>query len=78
MLRYDVYGYRVGVRRVGDEWTAVYLGDEGRHRPADGVVIPPWTDPSEIARILADIFHEAATQERPDVVFLGEDRPEAE
>lgn len=69
MLRYDVFGYRVGVLREGAEWRAVYVGQDGKHRPAPDVVIPPWVTEAEVPRFLADLFHEAASPERPDVII---------
>ena len=41
MLRFDVYGRAVGVERDGDDWRVVYLGTEGKHRPADDIFLPP-------------------------------------
>jgi hypothetical protein len=67
--RFDVFGRRIGVTRVGEEWKAVILGADGKHR--HGVEIPSWVEESQLGRYLADLFHESATPERPDVLDLG-------
>lgn len=70
MLRFDVYGRVVGIRRTDEEWTAMFVGGDGKHRPAPEVVIPPWVTEDGLARFLADLFHEASSPERPDVIRL--------
>lgn len=68
MLRFDVYGRIIGVTREEGEWRAVYFGSDGKHREAPDVVIPPGVGEAELAGFLADIFHESASPENPDVV----------
>ena len=70
MLRFDVYGRRLGVVRVDGRWDAVWIGTDGTHRPAPGVTIPPDVEASGLVQFLADLFHESATAARPDVVRL--------
>lgn len=72
MLLFDVFGRRIGVQRTGDRWRVVLVGEDGKHRAAPGVVIPPSVPEAELARYLADVFHESATPERPDVVRVHE------
>ena len=72
MLRFDVFGRQVGVVREGDRWTAVWVGSEGTHRPAPGIAIPPDLLETELRRFLADLFHESASADKPDVVLLDE------
>lgn len=74
MLRFDAFGYLIGIERVAGRWRAYYLGAEGKRRDA-GVVIPDDLPESELARFLADLFHEAATPERPDVVPIVKSGP---
>ena len=66
LLRFDVFGTQVGVERQGDVWHAWYLGSEGKRRPAD-FVVPDFIEEFELARYLADLFHESASPDRPDV-----------
>jgi hypothetical protein len=70
MFRFDVYGRKVGVIRKDDCWEAMYLGPDGKHRPAPGIIIPPSARSSDLGRFLADLLHEFASPERPDVLPL--------
>ena len=70
MLRFDVFGREIGVVRQDGAWRAVFVGKEGKHRTAPGVTIPPDLPASDLARFLADLFHEAARPDRPEVTAL--------
>jgi len=70
MIRFDVFGREIGVTRVAGAWQAVFIGPGGKHRTAPGVTIPPWVAEEELARFLADLFHESASPHRPDVLRL--------
>jgi len=69
-MRFDVFGYIVEVERKGDEWHAYRVGTDGKRRSAPGTTIPPWIEPDQVARFLADLYHEAASPERPEVIRL--------
>lgn len=69
MLRFDVFGKRVGVERTSDGWIACWLGNEGKRRPAE-FVIPDFVAEDELAQYLRDLFHESASPQHPDVVPL--------
>ena len=71
MLRFDVFGREVGVLREAGRWRAVFVGSEGKHRSAPAIVIPPDLPAGELRRFLADLFHESARPDRPDVVPLN-------
>lgn len=70
MLRFSVFGRLLGVARTRGEWRVVYIGADGKHRAADDVMIPPSVKASEVAAYLADLFHESASPENPEVVRL--------
>ncbi len=78
MLRFDVFGKEVGIVREEGGWRAVYVGREGKHRSAPGVTIPPWVDEPDLVEFLADLFHEAASPERPTVIPLTDSEPSEE
>ncbi len=71
MLRFDVFGRHVGVTRADGRWIAVFLGAEGKHRA--GPAIPPSLPESELETFLADLFHESARPDKPNVIRLGSD-----
>jgi len=65
--RFDVYGRQVLVIREEDHWAAYYVGTDGKRRSATDIVIPASVAEADLAVYLADLFHECATEERPDV-----------
>jgi hypothetical protein len=67
MLRFDVFGKLVGVEKAGGVWRAFYLGGEGKHRVAEDILIPPSVREEALAQYLADLCHEWATPEHPEV-----------
>ena len=71
MLRFDAFGKTIGVMSVKDGWRAYYLGAEGKFRDAHDIVIPSATPVEGIAAYLADLLHESATPEHPNVRRLA-------
>ena len=68
-VKLDVFGKRVLVERSGDTWRTYLLGTDGKRAPAD-VVVPDFLTEDELVQYFDDLFHEAATPERPAVVRL--------
>jgi hypothetical protein len=68
-LRFDVFGRRIDVQATSEGWSAYVLGNDGKSRPAN-IAIPPGLNADGIAQYLDDLFHEAATPERPKVRLL--------
>ncbi|HEY9025445.1 MAG TPA: hypothetical protein VIP05_14175 [Burkholderiaceae bacterium] len=67
--RFDVFGHRVAIRRVGDGWRAFDLGNERKRRPA-GFVVPAFIEAHELCQYLADLFHESARRSNDRVTPL--------
>lgn len=67
--RFDVFGNRVAIRRVGDGWQAFDLGNEGKRRPA-GFVVPAFIEAADLRQYLADLFHESAKRSNDQVTPL--------
>lgn len=65
-MEFDVFGRRIIIERRGDKWAAFEPGDDGKRRPLY-LVLPPDLPEGALARYLADLFHESARLERPDV-----------
>lgn len=63
--RFQVYGSRLAVVRVGCGWQVFVLGPEGKRRPAD-LVVPDFIEAHELCQYLADILHESASPSHPD------------
>lgn len=66
----DVFGKRYLVERVGSEWRAYSLESDGKRLPFH-VAIPSSLGENELAQYFDDLYHEAATQKRPNVVRLA-------
>jgi len=67
--RFDVFGNRVAIRRVGDGWQAFDLGNEGKRWPA-GFVVPAFIEAAGLCQYLADLFHESAKRSNDQVTPL--------
>jgi hypothetical protein len=65
-MEFDVFGRRIKVERRGDAWASCEPGDDGK-RSASRFVIPSDLPEEGLARYLADLFHESARPDRPDV-----------
>ena len=71
MRAVDVFGIRLLVERTASGWQAWLPGDDGKRRPAYELPIPAFIDgDEELLRYLADLCHEGATPERPDVRWI--------
>ena len=66
-LKFDVFGREIWVVAAGGGWQAFHAGSEGKRRPATDIVLPRDLEESELARYLADLCHEWATDRSPDV-----------
>jgi len=69
VLRFDVFGRLIGVVRRDDRWEAFLLGSEGKKRVLPSP-IPADVPRDGLRRFLADLYHESARPDRPDVVEL--------
>jgi len=70
MIRFDVYGRRMGVERRDGAWRLYVLSDDGKRRAVHDVAVPPDLEASELLAWLADIYHESASPRHPDVIRL--------
>lgn len=66
-FKFNVYGRRMLIEESAQGWEAYYLGDEGKRRPATDVIIPESLCAADIAQYLADLCHEWATEQHPEV-----------
>ena len=66
-IKYNVFGRIVLAERSDEGWRLSYVGNEGKMRPADDLVVPDFIGEEELEGYLADICHEWATDQNPDV-----------
>lgn len=67
---FDVFGRRLTVERRREAWVVYAPAGDGKRRPAEGVVIPPDLPEADLASYLADLCHEWASAEHPEVKRL--------
>jgi len=66
MIRFNVFGRILSVRREGKSWRVSSVGADGKLGQTD-IVIPDFVAESELEQYLADIFHERARPGMEDV-----------
>jgi hypothetical protein len=66
----DVFGRRLIVERIEGCWRAYLVGNDGKRSPVN-VPVPDDMGEDELAQYFDDVFHEAATPQRPRVVRLS-------
>lgn len=71
-MKYDLFGRKViEVTRMDEQWQVAYCGSGGIKRMANDIFIPAELAPEEIARYLADLFHEWARPGHADIIQLA-------
>ncbi|ALU42026.1 DUF7661 family protein [Pseudoalteromonas rubra] len=70
-IRFNVFGKRMSVSRVGAQWQLFNDSDAGMRARVYDVVIPPELCESELALYLDDIYHERSSEAYPRVISLG-------
>lgn len=70
MIRFDVFGQRMAVERRDGAWKLYALSDAGKRRGVIDAPIPSDLEESELLTWLADIYHEWASPQHPDVIRL--------
>ena len=66
----DVFGKRMLVEWEDGNWQTYLIGSDGKRSPVD-IAIPESVREAELLQYFDDIYHEAATPERPAVVRLS-------
>jgi hypothetical protein len=67
-LHFDVYGQKMSVQRKNGEWLLFKESDTSLRARVYDVVLPNELKEEEVRTYLADIYHELARAEFPDVV----------
>lgn len=69
MMIFKVFGRYIGVKPVGQGWQVFRVDmSERKYSRLYEIIIPDDLEEGEIADWLADIYHEAASPQHPDVV----------
>lgn len=67
MIRVNVFGRSMSVRRVGEEWQLFNESQTGMRSRVYDVVIPPKLTEAQLLSYLDDIYHEQASVQHPEV-----------
>ncbi|MDO6611928.1 hypothetical protein Q4601_06785 [Shewanella sp. 1_MG-2023] len=71
LLKFDVFGKAMSVKRIDNEWHLFIDSNTGLRTRVYDVVIPSELSEHELARYLGDIFHESARDDKTDVTRLN-------
>ena len=66
----DVFGKRMLVEWEDGNWRTYVIGSDGKRSLVD-IAIPESVQEAELVQYFDDIYHEAATPQRPAVVRLS-------
>ncbi|MBY5943851.1 hypothetical protein KUW02_01180 [Photobacterium rosenbergii] len=66
-LLFDVFGTKMSVQRKDGFWLLFKESDTAMRARIYDVVIPPELEEADLATYLADIYHENASANHPDV-----------
>ena len=69
-MKLNVFGRLVEVARSNEKWIVFYLGNEGKKREANDIVLPSNLTEADIAEHIADLCHEWATPKNGEVKVL--------
>ena len=70
-MKFSVFGKKIiEIVRKNNEWQAFYLGNEGKKRKAEDIVIPSSVRETEMEDHIADLFHELATPSNNEIKRL--------
>ncbi len=71
VIKLNVYGKIVSVQKSDQGWEIFFLGNDGKRRIANDLVIPSFITEEEIEGYLSDLCHEWATDKNPDVFLIS-------
>ncbi len=66
-MKLNVYGRPVEVLCTAGEWRVFYLGNEGKKRIAQDIMLPKGLSESEVLGFISDLCHEWASSRYPVV-----------
>ncbi len=71
-IKLNVFGRQVLAVKSEDGWQLFYSSADGKRRPADDLIVPPFVAVSEMVSYLEDLCHEWASDRHPGVRHLDE------
>ena len=72
-MKLNVFGRDVEISKDSKgAWVAYYLGNEGKKRLAQDIIIPKQLAESELIEYVADLCHEWASEKYPNVTRVDQ------
>lgn len=68
-VKINAYGRLLEIIKENEHWSIYVLG-EGKKSLAKDIIIPPTYNEQEALEYLADMLHEAATPQNPDIKIV--------
>ena len=69
-MKFNAYGRKIEVVKTSNGWEVQYIGNEGKNRTADDILIPNHLEESEIRNYLEDLLHEWANSKNNEVIVI--------
>ncbi|WNC69281.1 hypothetical protein RI845_03800 [Thalassotalea nanhaiensis] len=70
-LTFDVFGKKMSVHRINNEWLLFTESDVGMRVRVYDVIIPADMESAKLAIYLDDIYHEFSSENHPKVLLLN-------
>ncbi len=70
-IKLNVYGRLLMAKQSEQGWELFFLGNDGKNRPANDLVVPSFINEKELVIYISDLCHEWATEKNPDVFCLS-------
>ena len=72
LMKINVFGKIIEVNRNDNRWEVFYVGNEGKKRLANDIVIPSHLKKEELIEYFSDLCHEWATPVNNEVKVLDQ------
>jgi len=69
-MKLNVFGKHIEVLRRNNRWETYYLGNEGKKRIAEDILVPSNIDEADLVEYIADLCHEWATPQKNNVFII--------
>ena len=70
-MKLNVYGQQIEIIRKDEQWIVFYLGNEGKKRLANDIIIPTHVKEELVIEYVIDLCHEWATPNNSEVTIIN-------
>lgn len=69
-MKLNAYGRKIEIVKSGEKWKVFFLGEEGRKRIADDIIVPSDLKRRDLKNYIEDLLHEWATAKNNQVMEI--------